>query len=172
MADCAVSNFWRPANGFASWLPAAGAAVVSPASVDRAEWDFRMADYLRLDGLYRAAVEFGPYGKADENAANMIANLQMKYGINFRLYPEAKEQAEKAYRDRQRVEDAVFEQYLVPLLKAQRLLVVTPAPDLAAALFKIELIREENLHDDPDLTKDCFTLVEQDMARLQQGGRA
>jgi hypothetical protein len=53
--------------------------------------------------------------------------------------------------------------------KAAIALALTPAPDLAAALYKIEVIKHEELDNDRDIPRDPMELVAEDMTRLVQG---
>jgi len=58
------------------------------------------------------------------------------------------------------------ERYLSKIAPAAIALALTPAPNLAAALFKAKLIEREDLHLYAEMPRDCMEVVHEDMARL------
>lgn len=160
-----LSQNWCPANGHASSLPQASVTAAVDLTADRAEWDRRMADYLRCDLLVRADATFGPFSKAMDAHRFCAQDLKAKYGADFRDQPEAL----ALFRDSlAMVRHAEEEQLtlLMPLWAAQRALLTTPAPDLAAAMFKHELVEREEMECDANLDREPFDIIAEDVARL------
>ena len=157
---------WKPENSFASWLiPAAKSAVASP-HADRAEWDRKMAAFLRADALTRAYDDFGEGQRVNDEHDRQNLLLEEKYGPGFRSHPQARATLDAQTPRFLQMEEDKSERFYRPLWKAQRELVLTPAPDLAAALFKVELINVAEIWNDNQMPRDCFEIVAEDMARL------
>lgn len=156
---------WAPANGHASSLPQAAATAAVNLNADRAEWDRRMADYLRADLMVRADAEYGPFSETMAAHHACARNLKAEYGPFFRDQPDALAK----FRDSLSQVRAAEEEQLAllqPLWSAQRALLCTPAPDLAAAIFKHELVAREDLKCDGELERDPFDIIAADVARL------
>lgn len=146
------------------------AAAIATLGADP-EWDERLTAYLRLDGLQYAHVEFGPLARANEANSLVCMDLQGKYGPRWKSNPEAIVLAEPSIEAAQTAEAVWTAEYCEPYWQAARDLVLTPAPTLLAALFKIRLIEWDELDNDGILNRDCFEIVVADMARLA-GGQA
>src|SRR5690606_27089044 len=58
------------------------------------------------------------------------------------------------------------EQYCRPLWAAAVRLAETPAPTLPAALFKVDVIRLEELWNDSSMTRDVMEIISEDLARF------
>ena len=135
-----------------------------------AEWDRRFADYLRWDGLQRADIGLGRYAAAQEVLARTEARLKSEYGKGYQSVPKGNAEWEAAWDAVTAAEGERLERYLLPLWEAARKLAVTPAPNLACALFKIELAKREELHLDSEMPGDIMSLITADMAHLSTGG--
>lgn len=166
MATTVIDSSWLPSNGFASWLPAAAATAVTSPDADRRLWDERMAAYLRADALFRAVQSFGLMAEMDQDSSLEDYKLECRYGAGFRSHPEVRPRLRKRYREHELIEARLVRDYSEPLWQAIRDLVDTPVPDLAAALFKIELIEREDVKLDADFKRDVFEVVAEDIASL------
>lgn len=131
------------------------------------EWDTRFAEWLRLDGLLRANYAFGDMARAREEYDNAKWCLSEKYGKRFRSIPKADSAHSEAFQAIRAAEDRSMEQFGTPMWKACTALAETPAPNLAAALFKIELIKREELDNDASIARDAMEIVIEDMERLR-----
>ena len=130
------------------------------------EWNKRCAAWLRLNALSRANIMFGPMGKASDEWDRVSYDLEQKYGKHWRRNEKAQAEFEPV-SDRVDVEQEAIEvAYFEPMEAAAIELAVYPAPNLAAALFKIELIKREELHGTRDMPRDTWDIVTEDMARL------
>ena len=156
---------WAPANGHASSLPQAAATAAVNLSADRAEWDRRMAEYLRCDLLVRADATFGPFAKVMEAHRNCAQDLKVKYGVDFRDNPEALATFRNSFLAVRSAEETQLT-LLQPLWAAQRALLTTPAPDIAAAMFKHELVEREEMECDANLEREPFNIIAEDVAGL------
>lgn len=134
-------------------------------------WDERLTTYLRLDALQQAHSSFGPLAQASEASDLKHIEIEAKYGPRWKTNPEARQEAEPASAAVLAAEQAWTERFCDPFWQAARELALTPAPTLAAALFKVRLIQWEDLDNDGVMTRDCFEIVAEDMARLA-GGQA
>lgn len=156
---------WCPANGHASSHPQASATAAVDLTTDRAEWDRCMADYLRCDLLVRADSEYGPFAAAMAAHTACARQLKADYGPAFRDQPEAIAKFRESLAKVREAEEAQLA-LLEPLWMAHRALLNTPAPDIAAAMFKHELIVREDINCDGELDRDPFDILAADIARL------
>jgi hypothetical protein len=146
----------------------ASAAVPTLAATGDVEWDTRFAEWLTADGLARSDYQFGAYFKASANYDETQARLKSEHGLDYRACEKGKKDADIAWEKMNKAEDERASRYLSPMWEAAQQLAMTPAPNLAAALFKIEVVKREDLHMDRTMTVDPFTLVSADMARLRE----
>lgn len=123
----------------------------------RADWEDAVAEFERCEILERAAREFGPLSVAE-------TELEL---LRARGAPNA-ETSETADNLRA-LEEAYTREYLQPLWQAQRQVALTPAPDHAAAAFKVDLIATANLSEDAEMPDDLLALIHADIERL--GGK-
>lgn len=156
---------------FTTRMLAAAATATINLSADRAEWDRRMAEYLRCDALHRADSAFGALSQADERRLRTSTALEITYGRGWKEEPAAKAERDAAWATFRAAEERHEATFLLPLWEAMRNLVLTHAPDLAAALFKVELIDREEVWNDARMTRDAMEIVREDMDRLLPTGR-
>ena len=163
-----IGKNWHPQNGYASMLVQAATTAIVNLSADRTEWDKRLAAYLRLQALSHAWEEYGEPATLHEEAGHIEMRLEAKYGRSFKELATPQELAEwrNALDLILRMEEQTTERFYRPLWTAQVALANTPAPDLSAALFKIEMIERDEVWNDKDLKRDAFEIVEADMERL------
>lgn len=119
-----------------------------------------------------ACETFGPEYLAREDYALTLNILRKKYGhlSPARAKPEYKaalEKAEEALAERLTL---IYETYSDPELGAAQELARTPAPDLEALRFKVDLIKKRELHVYAG-TKDIFDVVRADAERLADMSR-
>lgn len=134
---------------------------VGAAAVDRSAWDKALAQYELLRMLAQADLEIGAMFKANEEHLAVTIRL----GDKGRHLPEARD-AMEALRA---AEGLRHKRYLKSYWQAAQRLALTPAPDLAALAYKIELMRDELLHCDPGMPRNCMAIVEEDAKRLAAG---
>ena len=163
-----IGKNWHPQNGYASMLAQAATTAIVNLSADRTEWDKRLATFLRLQALSHAWEEYGEPMKLREVTDRIELDLEFRFGRNWRkdAPPEALAEWRTATDRVVREEEQTTERFYRPLWTAQVALASTPAPDLAAALFKIELIEREEVWNDGDLKNDAFEIVAADIERL------
>ena len=155
-----------PANGHASLLPLAAQSATTNPSADRSEWDKCMAEYLRTRALVLAVYEYGPMAAIQEEIDNLRANLSAQVGKDFASQPEAEAAWEPVQERRRTLDDQAMAKYVTPHWKAQRALTMCPAPDLAAALFKADMVAVDELKHDGGLPGDAFDYVAADLERF------
>lgn len=131
-----------------------------------AEWNRRFADWLRLNALSRANIRFGPMGKATDEYDRALYDVEQKYGRNWLANDAARAEIEPESDRVDAEEEAIAKDYFDPMEVAAITLAIHPAPNIAAALFKIELIKREELYATRDLPRDAWDIVTEDMARL------
>lgn len=130
------------------------------------EWDTRFAEWLRKDGLTRADIDFGVYAKADHTFEWAKMTVEDTYGRNWRTNPQAAATMDAAYEVMEAANAVREKAFIDPMWMAAVELALTPAPNLACALFKIELIKREELDNFTHMPRDPFEIVAEDMARL------
>lgn len=150
----------------ATSTPAPTAHLDSLVATPDARWNAAAATYLLRDGLALADRTFGDYAKASVAFDHAKAEIEAKFGKNFRAVAGGSEAFDPVWDQMQAAGDTQYQDFLAPLWAAARELALTPAPTLAAALFKVEVIRHEELDNDIYMTRDPMQLVAEDMARL------
>ena len=130
------------------------------------EWNKRMSDWLRLNALSRANIHFGPMGKASAEYDRARYDVEQKYGRNWLANDAARAEIEPESDRVDAEEEAITRDFFEPMEAAAIKLAIHPAPNIAAALFKIELIKREELYGTRDMPHDAWDVVTEDMARL------
>ncbi len=130
------------------------------------EWDKRLTAYLTAECLAFADLEFGVMADALEKEARARVHIQMEFGKNFAQNPEAVARYKEAQRETGVVEKARTSQYLTPYWAAAKDLMHTPAPTLAAALFKSNMIFKEDLFCEPGIGQLAMGVLASDFHRL------
>jgi hypothetical protein len=129
-------------------------------------WDQAVTKFLRTDALYRTDETCGRYNDAREKAQRAEMQIEEEFGRNWRGIPAAQERWEPHFAVMREAEDQQAADFLRPLWQAQRELAQTPAPTLAAAIFKVELIEAEDVWNDYALEGNAFQIVADDFARV------
>lgn len=132
---------------------------------DRA-WDARLAAYLRWQALTDADCDFGVLARACE--ANDLEQMRIEaaHGRNWRSIPKARAACAPTADAAMAAESVWTAAYCEPCWQAARDLAMTPAPTLAAALFKVQVIQRDELDNDSKMPRDPMAIVIEDMARL------
>lgn len=129
-------------------------------------WDTRLTAYLAAMALQQADCEYGDYDKAHEEAARADFSASANFGPDWRRNPRALATVEQARKSAAEASDRWVERYCEPFWQAGRDLAMTPAPTIAAAMFKAELIKIDEIWNDSQTDRDCVEIIAEDMARL------
>jgi hypothetical protein len=132
-------------------------------------WDAAMAKYLAALTLCEAEIQYGGYGKATEELSLQRLSLETQHGKSWLSLPKAIRAENDAAEEAGSV--AWTENFAEPQWNAATALVGTPAPTLAAAVFKHTLIRREETPQWTDLPFDCMDVMAADFARLTNPSR-
>ncbi|WP_062785274.1 hypothetical protein [Novosphingobium capsulatum] len=123
-------------------------------------WDAAMAKYLAALTLCDADHEYGCYGKVYAQYKLASLSLEGNNGNKCNKLPggldDAQDEAEQAWA----------ENFAKPQWAAATALVGTPAPTLAAAVFKHSLIMREETPQMFNVPFDCMAVLAADFARL------
>lgn len=130
------------------------------------EWDRKLAAYLRADALQFADSEFGAFYKASEEYSWRKISLKNGFEPAAKGSEESKVVAAEIVAAHKIAEELWYENYTKSFWEAGRELVKTPAPTLAAALFKVHVAYAEEVWNDIDMDGDVMAIVSADMARL------
>jgi hypothetical protein len=129
-------------------------------------WDARLTAYLSAQALQRAETDFGKLSEATDINEREIDRAREIHGADWRSSPEACARVEVA----RIAANAAFEKWssdlCEPYWQATRELVLTPAPTLAAALLKAQVIRLDEAWNDREIERDCVGIIAEDMARF------
>ena len=130
------------------------------------EWDKRLTAYLTTECLAFADMEFGVMADALEKQARAKVDIEIDFGKNFAQHPEAVARFDEVQRETGNAEQARVTQYLKPYWDAASNLMHTPAPTLAAALFKSNMIFKEDLFCEAGVGPLAMGAVAADFHRL------
>jgi len=127
-------------------------------------WDAAMTKYLAAMTLCQAEMQYGATGKAEDADGLDRLLLKEQHGKKWTALPD------EITAPFQEAEDARSEAWTAnfaqPQWDAATALVGTPAPTLAAAVFKDALIQREETPQWPNLPFDCMAVLSADFARL------
>lgn len=145
-------------------------AVANPDVIATSDpiWNERVRRFLLLDAVQRSDYDFGPTQLANEAFDLEREVLVRKYGKQWALNSDATAQMDAVFEGLQKREEERVETLVRPMWSASVELAKTPAPTLAALLFKIELIKREELDNDLSMDADPFEVVSSDAARLME----
>lgn len=130
------------------------------------EWDHRVAEYLKRRTLFYADARFGSSAAVEEGTLLARVSLEQRYGRDYRNDPAAATELAKLDAVRAASDIRQHEEYTSPYWQAARNLATCPAPTLAAALFKAQIIDTDELWNDTHFKGDCMAIVSEDMNRL------
>lgn len=127
-------------------------------------WNTRLAEYQKRSALLKANREFGYWKRADEAFNDEKRRLEDRYGA-FRS-SEAPAAWEGAWAKMGQAEDAHHNNFIMPADQAAIALFNTPSPDLAAAIFKVQVIIDHELDNHCDIPGEPMDLVLAEMAQF------
>lgn len=130
------------------------------------EWDKRLTAYLTAECLAFSDLEFGVAAEGFEKFQRSKMHIESEFGKNFAQNPHAKALFSEAMREVSTVEDARIQQYLTPYWATAKDLMHTPAPTLAAALFKSNMIFKEDLFCEAGIGPLAMGVLASDFHRL------
>jgi hypothetical protein len=136
-------------------------AVQSLGSCPR--WDAALTAYLRAQELQWGFAEWGPMGQTN-NDAEMA---KIGYGPGWQQDPVATAKIDPLVRSHQAEHDRWEADYLSAVYEASSIIATTPAPNVAAAVFKAQLIEIEEIWNAKDFHHDCMKIIADDFARLE-----
>jgi hypothetical protein len=127
-------------------------------------WDAAMSKYLAALTLCEADMQYGTYGKLHDEYSLDRLSLESQHGKQWVHLPE---NITGALDGVERTASLAWsENFAEPQWNAATALVGTPAPTLAAAVFKHSLIQREETPQWADLPFDCMEVLAADFARL------
>lgn len=129
-------------------------------------WDKALHSYLRADALQHADLEYGEVAKIRLRHEYEEIELADKFGRDWKKHPGAKDEWNRIRAESDAADDRWTERYCRPLWRAANELALTPAPTLAAAMFKATLIETEEVWNDRDFPADAMDVLQSDFARL------
>lgn len=132
-------------------------------------WDEAMREFLACDIRARAQEHFGPIIQRQEAHERHQMELEERLGRQWREHPEGRPIWELMQDDGVRGDAEIAERFYKPLWAAQVKLAMTPAPSLAAVVFKAALIEAQEVYNDVGMESDCIALLDADLARLGGG---
>lgn len=129
-------------------------------------WDAAVSRWLRWCVLAAADGEYGALSKANEESCRRRMCLEERYGKSWRDLPHLKATASAHFRTGEEADKRWTEDYCQPLWEAARALAVTPAPTVAAAVFKGMLIESDEVWNDIQFPDDPIAILHADFARV------
>lgn len=129
-------------------------------------WDAAAKCFLAANCLQLADLDHGALAQASERSAQERIRLESLHGRNWREDPRARQATGRLVEAERAADDAWHKQFTEPFWKAIRDLVLVPAPTIAAAVFKADLIHAEEAWNDSAFEADCMQILQNDFARL------
>lgn len=130
------------------------------------KWDAAVTNYITWETRSRVQEEFGPIARRREDDNSLSRDLERKLGKGWRDHPEGRAHVERIYKAGLKDERELLKRFYEPFWEAQRHLVTTPAPSLAAAAFKMLVIQTEDVWLDGTFEGDCVEIIDADLARF------
>jgi hypothetical protein len=130
-------------------------------------WNSLYRDWVCRQALSHANEQFGPMHKALTEDGIVEMQLRDQFGKGWRASAEALEIYAPSYERTTAAEEAIARDYFDPQTAAAINLTMHPAPNLPAALVKMEVIKREELHNYLPMPRDPWEIVAEDFARLQ-----
>ncbi|WP_066561006.1 hypothetical protein [Croceicoccus bisphenolivorans] len=130
-------------------------------------WDKALRAYLRADALQQADLEFGETAKGQERRKLECIMLADRYGPEWRKHPGAEAERRRIFEEGEESDKRWTERFCKPYWRASRELALTPAPTIAAAMFKATMIESDEVWNDCDFPADCMEILQSDFARLE-----
>lgn len=129
-------------------------------------WGAHLTAYLAAQTLQQAECDYGALALTCDESERERLRAKDTYGPGWQSNPSPLATVERARLAADAAHDKWSKDLCEPFWKATRKLVATPAPTLAAALFKAQVIRLDEVWNDAELSDDCMRIIAEDMARL------
>lgn len=129
-------------------------------------WDAALSRWLRWTVLASADLEFGAMAKADNDAALRSIRMDERHGKGWRNLPHLRPEIDAHMRECEKASDLWTSSYCQLQWEAARALAMTPAPTMAAAVFKAMLIESDEVDNDQAFTADPMALLHADFDRV------
>lgn len=142
-------------------------AALATVGIDAA-WDKALQRYLRCETLYNASEAFGPMAKDQERHTLETIDIQAEYGRDWKGNVEAMRRHEASFASLRAAEDRQIRDFAQPFWRAAEELALTPAPTLAAAMFKAAVMEQDDVGNNRDFPADCMEVLQGDFARLSR----
>jgi len=133
-------------------------------------WDAAITAFVTTDIVARAHQEFGPLKRARNDSDLEKDELDQKHGKGWHNLPEHQATWERLCAAGASYDDAISERYYSPMWEAQRRLVLTPAPTLAALVVKAAVMEWHEVWNDSAIEQDGAELLEVEARRLTGAG--
>ena len=155
-------------------LPADLSAEASAKAEARALRDRRLADYRRLLAAKEAEETAGAFRAASDLYDAERTAIEARFGSwdAARETTEGRALCRAAFAPMDAAEEAFYDDFTAPLQRAAVELASTPAPNLAALLGKIQVMRERGLEDEGGMTRLVLEVLTEDVERLLSHGGA
>lgn len=129
-------------------------------------WDRVTATLLVWMARTRTDEKFGANHRSEQTFKTARAALKAEYGSEWRTNAAARRKFDVANIIKNGAFDAHTARFYQPLWAAQRALVETPAPSLAAALFKARIAEDGEVWNDVNFHGDCAAVVDTELAKF------
>lgn len=153
--------------------PIARAQIQAPAIAtmgDCPAWDAAVTAFVTTDIVARAHQEYGPLKQADGENTIEKDELDRQHGEGWHRRPEHEETWARLCAAGAAFDDALCKQFYTPMWEAQRQLVLTPAPSLAALVVKAAVMEWHEVWNDKNVEQDGAELLEAEARRLTGAG--
>jgi hypothetical protein len=148
----------------------AAATLNAQATPTPTEWQAKYDRYRCLRALSEASEDFGPITEANQQWDAFKYTLEAKYGSWERAKKSEPEACDQAWEKVWQAEMMAYNTYGLPMELAAIELMHVPAPNIDAALLKVQIAKQHELDNHSRMGSNPFDLVREDLARLTPGG--
>lgn len=140
----------------------------------RSAWNFAIRQFIAADLRARAQDEFGPHELARQDRDAVECLLKVKHGTKWAETAEGKLITDRHRAAMNASDQFLSEHFYEPHHIACRLVAMTPAPTLAAAIVKAAIVEIHETWHDPEMTGDTLAILDADIERFapREGGEA
>lgn len=129
-------------------------------------WDAALSRFLAAHALAMADSGFGVVAEATREFDRERMRLEYQFGTDLAKDVRAKQARDANFDKMQEAENVYSETYCKPLWAAETALARTPAPSLAAALYKATMIEAQDVWFDVEDPAELVGIVAADLARF------
>lgn len=130
------------------------------------KWDAAITALVTTDIVARAHQEYGPLKRGLNDSDLEKEGLDHKHGAGWHRLPEHQEAWARICAAGAAFDDALCKQFYEPMWEAQRQVVLTPAPTLAALVVKAAVMEWHEVWNDRNVEQDGAELLEAEARRL------